>query len=150
MKWFAVRQAREKTEGFERDFWSGGDLNNLYQSAVNDRHHAGSMERVFEAGFREFTKLRVQKNLDPKDVVFVLDVSTFFNQQVTNFLAFRTGLVRDQLHTENLAGVLAPAPAWVSLRFSRRPSSNGPMSEMVARTGMPLLPNTSQKVTELA
>jgi biopolymer transport protein TolQ len=69
MKWFAVRQARTKTEIFERDFWSGGDLNSLYNSAVNDRHHAGSMERIFEAGFREFAKLKTQKNLDPKDVV---------------------------------------------------------------------------------
>ena len=69
MKWFAVRQARTKTEVFERDFWSGGDLNSLYNSAVNDRHHAGSMERIFEAGFREFAKLKTQKNLDPKEVV---------------------------------------------------------------------------------
>ena len=69
MKWFSVRQARTKTETFERDFWSGGDLNNLFNSAVNDRHHAGSMERIFEAGFREFTKLKGQKNLDPKDIV---------------------------------------------------------------------------------
>lgn len=69
MKWFAVKQARSKTEQFERDFWSGGDLNNLYQSAANDRHHAGSMERIFEAGFREFTKLRGQKNFDSKDIV---------------------------------------------------------------------------------
>ena len=69
MKYFAVKQSREKTEDFERDFWSGGDLNNLFHSAVNDRHHAGSMERIFEAGFREFTKLKGQHNLDPKDVV---------------------------------------------------------------------------------
>lgn len=69
MKWFAVKQARSKTEDFEHDFWSGGDLNKLYQGAVNDRHSAGSMERIFEAGFREFTKLRGQKNLDSKDVV---------------------------------------------------------------------------------
>jgi hypothetical protein len=48
MKLFAVKQAREKTENFERDFWSGGDLNNLFNSAVNDRHHAGSMERIFD------------------------------------------------------------------------------------------------------
>ena len=68
-KWFAVRLARNKTEQFERDFWSGGDLANLYQSAVNDRHHAGAMERIFESGFREFTKLRGQKNLEAKDVV---------------------------------------------------------------------------------
>ncbi|WP_153147052.1 protein TolQ [Dechloromonas sp. H13] len=69
MKWYAVTQARAKTETFERDFWSGGDLTNLYNSAVNDRHHAGSMERIFESGFREFAKLKGQKNLDPKDVI---------------------------------------------------------------------------------
>ena len=69
MKWYAVREARSKTEDFERDFWSGGDLNNLYEGATSNRHRAGTMERIFEAGFREFTKLRGQKNLDAKDVV---------------------------------------------------------------------------------
>ena len=68
-KWFTVREAKTKTEQFERDFWSGGDLNNLYQGAVNSRHDCGSMERIFEAGFREFAKLRSQKNLDAKDVI---------------------------------------------------------------------------------
>jgi len=68
-KWIAVKRAHRQTEQFERDFWSGGDLNSLYNSAVNDRHSAGSMERIFESGFREFTKLRVQKNLDSSDVV---------------------------------------------------------------------------------
>ena len=68
-KWFAVRLARTQTELFERDFWSGGDLNSLFQSAVNNRHETGSMERIFESGFREFTKLRSQKNLDAKDII---------------------------------------------------------------------------------
>mgnify|MGYP000896953581 CR=1 FL=1 len=68
-KWFAIRDARSRTEQFERDFWSGGDLNSLYQSAVNDRHSAGALERIFEAGYREFTKLRGQKTLDPTAVV---------------------------------------------------------------------------------
>ena len=68
-KWFAVSQARRQTEQFERDFWSGGDLNSLYQSAVNNRHSTGSMERIFESGFREFAKLRSQKHLDQKDVI---------------------------------------------------------------------------------
>jgi biopolymer transport protein TolQ len=68
-KWLTVREAKTQTEQFERDFWSGGDLNGLYQSAVNNRHGSGSMERIFEAGFREFAKLRSQKNLDPKDII---------------------------------------------------------------------------------
>jgi biopolymer transport protein TolQ len=68
-KWFALRDARQKTDKFERDFWSGGDLNTLYQSAVNDRYHSGALERIFEAGFREFTKLRGQKTLDPATAI---------------------------------------------------------------------------------
>jgi biopolymer transport protein TolQ len=68
-KWFAIRDARAKTDQFERDFWSGGDLNALFQSAVNDRHSAGALERIFESGYREFTKLRGQKSLDPASIV---------------------------------------------------------------------------------
>ncbi|MBS3917192.1 MAG: protein TolQ [Sulfuritalea sp.] len=68
-KGFAIRDARAKTDQFERDFWSGGDLNALFQSAVNDRHSAGALERIFEAGYREFTKLRGQKSLDPASIV---------------------------------------------------------------------------------
>jgi biopolymer transport protein TolQ len=68
-KGFAIRDARVRTEQFEREFWSGGDLGALYQSAVNDRHATGALERVFEAGFREFAKLRGQKTLDPATVV---------------------------------------------------------------------------------
>ena len=68
-KWFAIREARARTDRFERDFWSGGDLNTLYQSAVNDRHNTGALERIFESGYREFTKLRGQKTLDPATVI---------------------------------------------------------------------------------
>jgi len=57
-KWFAIRRAAAQTDKFEREFWSGNDLNALYQGAVNQRHTIGSLERIFEAGFREFAKLR--------------------------------------------------------------------------------------------
>ena len=62
-KWFAIRRARGQTEQFEREFWGGKDLNLIYQGAVNNRHSIGSLERVFEAGFREFVKLRKQTTL---------------------------------------------------------------------------------------
>jgi biopolymer transport protein TolQ len=57
-KWFSIRRANAQTDKFEREFWSGNDLNALYQGAVNARHSIGSLERIFEAGFREFAKLR--------------------------------------------------------------------------------------------
>jgi biopolymer transport protein TolQ len=68
-KAFSIRNARARTEKFERDFWSGGDLNALYQSAANNRHETGALERIFEAGYREFVKLRAQKTVDPATVV---------------------------------------------------------------------------------
>jgi len=69
-KWFAIRRARAQTELFEREFWGGGDLNLLYQGAVNNRHTIGSLERIFESGFREFTKLRNQRGAtDPSVMV---------------------------------------------------------------------------------
>ncbi|MDR0234473.1 MAG: protein TolQ [Zoogloeaceae bacterium] len=68
-KWFAVRDARRKTEQFERDFWSGGNLGNLYSQAVNRGYRAGTMERIFEAGFSEFTKLKGQKGLEASDII---------------------------------------------------------------------------------
>jgi biopolymer transport protein TolQ len=61
-KWFSIRRAVRQTAQFEREFWGGKDLNALYQGAVNNRHSIGSLERIFEAGFREFAKLRGQKS----------------------------------------------------------------------------------------
>lgn len=61
-KVFQIRAARRNTAAFERDFWSGGDLNALYQSASEARHEIGGMERIFEAGYREFTKLRAKSH----------------------------------------------------------------------------------------
>ncbi len=66
-KHFAVRRARMQTEDFEKAFWSRPDLNALYQSAVNSRHETGSLERIFEAGFRDFVKLRGQA--DASDLI---------------------------------------------------------------------------------
>jgi biopolymer transport protein TolQ len=69
-KWFSIRRAASQTDKFEREFWSGNDLNALYQGAVNHRHTIGSLERIFEAGFREFAKLRGgQRPADASDVV---------------------------------------------------------------------------------
>jgi biopolymer transport protein TolQ len=64
LKMFVINRATKKTDQFERDFWGGTDLNVLYQNAANTRHSSGSLERIFEAGFREFVKLKRQPNPD--------------------------------------------------------------------------------------
>ena len=68
-KWFSIRRANAQTDKFEREFWSGNDLNALYQGAVQHRHTIGSLERIFEAGFREFAKLRSGQRGDASDIV---------------------------------------------------------------------------------
>ncbi|HKC44702.1 MAG TPA: protein TolQ [Burkholderiales bacterium] len=67
-KLFAIKRAQRQTDDFERTFWSRPELNALYQSAVNARHRTGSLERIFEAGFRDFVKLKTQR-VDASDLV---------------------------------------------------------------------------------
>ena len=69
LKWMTIRSEKQKSSEFESSFWSGSSLNDLYQAALNDRHNAGGLERIFEAGLREFNKLRDQHLLEPKDIL---------------------------------------------------------------------------------
>ncbi len=57
-KGLAIRRAQRDTQAFERKFWSGADLNQLFQAASNPRHQTVALERIFEAGMSEFLKLR--------------------------------------------------------------------------------------------
>jgi len=60
IKMFSLKRALRVTDRFEREFWGGGDMNAIYQRVAGEREGAGEMERIFEAGFREFMKLRHQ------------------------------------------------------------------------------------------
>lgn len=62
-KMFVIKRATRQSNEFEKDFWSGKDLNSLYQSAASSRHSAGSLEKIFEAGFREYAKLKRQPGM---------------------------------------------------------------------------------------
>jgi biopolymer transport protein TolQ len=63
LKRFSLKRATSQADEFEKQFWSGAELSSLYQRAVAARH-AGTLERIFEAGFREFTKLTKQPGMD--------------------------------------------------------------------------------------
>ena len=64
MKLFAIRRARRRADEFEREFWGGADLVGLYQRASSGRYSATGMERIFEAGFKEFLKLKGRAGSD--------------------------------------------------------------------------------------
>jgi len=62
-------QARSQAEGFEKEFWSGGDLNGLYRRISARESASTGMAGIFEAGFREFSRLRKQEDLQASQVV---------------------------------------------------------------------------------
>ncbi|MBL8348696.1 MAG: protein TolQ [Burkholderiaceae bacterium] len=59
-KVFSLRGLRQGNEDFERDFWSGKNLNELYAGATA-RTDSSPMERIFASGMREFLKLRERR-----------------------------------------------------------------------------------------
>ena len=77
IKLFALKRALRVTDSFEREFWGGGDINAMYQRVVAEREEAGQMERIFEAGFREFMKLRRQAGLSSNVVIDGAPSATF-------------------------------------------------------------------------
>jgi biopolymer transport protein TolQ len=56
-----VRRARIAADRFENSFWSGGDLAALFRS-IEARGRPSGMDGIFEAGFREFARLRQQRD----------------------------------------------------------------------------------------
>jgi biopolymer transport protein TolQ len=59
LKRFQLARASRDTAAFEDQFWKGGDLNELYQSASQSRTGSG-LQHIFTAGFREYSKHRRQ------------------------------------------------------------------------------------------
>lgn len=64
-------KAKRLLTSFEREFWSGVDLNQLFRQS-NGRSSDGAVdgvESIFRAGFKEFTRLRQQAGADPDAVM---------------------------------------------------------------------------------
>ena len=57
-KLFALQRVNSLNDDFEREFWSGTSLNDLYAAAAQNARVAGPMERIFASGMREYQKLR--------------------------------------------------------------------------------------------
>ncbi len=64
-KYFSLRRMRSLNDDFEREFWSGTSLNELFASAAQNARLAGPMERIFASGMREYQKLRERHIVDP-------------------------------------------------------------------------------------
>jgi biopolymer transport protein TolQ len=68
-KRFAMRRARRAADSFEDRFWSAEDLSTLYSRITGRGHEPSGLERIFEAGFREFARLRKREGIDPRAVL---------------------------------------------------------------------------------
>lgn len=76
MSWNIIFQKRKmlkreakRADEFEDRFWSGGDLSSLYTQVKSGRHGDSGLSMIFEAGFKEFARLRKQEGIDPKAVL---------------------------------------------------------------------------------
>jgi len=74
MSWFVIfrkmsvfGRANREAEEFEGRFWSGAELNQLYRTSTERNRVVTGLEAIFEAGFREFSRLRQQhKTIDAR------------------------------------------------------------------------------------
>lgn len=62
----SFKAADQEADEFENRFWSGAELGKLYASATDRNRTVGGLEAMFEAGFREFTRLRDKRRHDPR------------------------------------------------------------------------------------
>jgi biopolymer transport protein TolQ len=60
-KIYAIKRVKSLNELFEREFWSGSSLHELYNTAASKGVNSGPMERIFASGMREFQKLRERR-----------------------------------------------------------------------------------------
>ncbi len=65
----ALKLARRLADEFEERFWSGKDLVSVYNRITSRKYSAAGMEKIFEAGFREFARLRKQSGIDAAAVL---------------------------------------------------------------------------------
>jgi biopolymer transport protein TolQ len=76
-KMFTIRNAIARTTEFETVFWSGANLNNLYEDVTSGRRQrngqSGALERIFEAGMEEYRKARQTFTGKDIDVSALLD-----------------------------------------------------------------------------
>jgi biopolymer transport protein TolQ len=63
-KLVGLSKIKSGNDAFEREFWAGKNLNDLYADAQRTSKNS-PMERIFASGMREFLKLRERRVTDP-------------------------------------------------------------------------------------
>ncbi len=68
-KLFALKRVKALNDLFEREFWSGTNLNDLFAAAAKNARDSGPLERIFASGMREYQKLREKHITDPSTLM---------------------------------------------------------------------------------
>jgi biopolymer transport protein TolQ len=71
-RYIYFRDANDEMYRFEERFWSGIDLSQLYREGTersSDGHAILGMESIFRAGFKEFSRLAQQSEMDSEAVI---------------------------------------------------------------------------------
>ena len=61
-----MRRAAREADQFEERFWSGSELSRLYAGSTERNRDIAGIEAIFEAGFREFNRIRERKGIDSR------------------------------------------------------------------------------------
>lgn len=65
----SIKRAERDADHFEETFWTGGDLNKLYEGVTAGRRKPQGIASIFEAGFREYVKHKQQGRMEVSDVM---------------------------------------------------------------------------------
>lgn len=64
-----MKRAETNTEDFENAFWTGGDLNKLFEGISAGHRKSQGMASIFEAGFKEYARHKQQPRMEVSDVM---------------------------------------------------------------------------------
>ena len=64
-----LTKAEKAADIFEERFWSGTDLSSLHEGITGAHRLTSGMERIFDAGFAEFSRMRLQARMTPNAMV---------------------------------------------------------------------------------
>jgi biopolymer transport protein TolQ len=64
-----LSKAEKEANSFEEKFWSGTDLTALHEAITGAHRVSKGMERIFDAGFSEFLRMRQQGRIGPNAMV---------------------------------------------------------------------------------
>ncbi|NOQ63733.1 MAG: protein TolQ [Methyloprofundus sp.] len=68
-KYKELKNEVQIADDFEAEFWSGGDLSELYKNITSDESEAEGLEKIFVAGYKEFSRSHALQGMSAKDKV---------------------------------------------------------------------------------